>query len=109
MDDIEYRPLRLSVSDPMRAKIHEHFAASGLEEGHLALVLADAKDGSEECWSIAAYDRAGIEGLKQRLNETGEHFFYVIEGIAVVIFQTQLLAELEGKTLTLVDDRETVV
>jgi hypothetical protein len=43
------------------------------------------------------------------LNETGEHFFYVIDGIAVVIFQTQLLAELEGKTLTLVDDRVTVV
>jgi hypothetical protein len=42
MGDIEYRPLRLSVSDPMRAKIHEYLAASGLEEEHLALVLADA-------------------------------------------------------------------
>lgn len=109
MDDIEYRPLRLSVSEPMRAKLHQYLAGSELDRPHLALVFGRWEDEPEDYWGIAAYDRAGIEGLKQVMDETGEHFFYLVDGIKVVVFQTQQLAELEGKTLTLVDDRVTVV
>jgi hypothetical protein len=96
------RSINLRLTEAARAAIDAFMAGLDYDEGVPVLLRdrASTEDGRcEEKWTVRAYHPDRIRFFEQLCRATGLEFFFECDGLVFLLWQPQLAATLQGKTL----------
>jgi hypothetical protein len=95
--------LDLRLTDAARAAIDSFMSGLDYDEGVPCLVRSRdaAANGmpAREKWIVGAYHPERVRFFEQLRKVTGLEFFFTCDGVRMLLWQPQLAATLQGKTL----------
>jgi hypothetical protein len=94
------KSLNLRLTEAARGAIDSFMAGLDYDEGIPCLLRH--RDGGEphsEKWTIGAYHPERVRFFEQLRRATGLEFFFECDGLVFLLWQPQLAAALDGKTL----------